>query len=113
VTRVGAIYGGHEHALRQTLIALRAGYSLDEHENPGEATLQVLHGRVTLIAGDDRWNGSPGDLITIPDSRHALEAAENSAVLLTVAIRSGVRLEHRQAGPVTFNHLSADRQPET
>ena len=36
------VYGGHEHVLRQTLIALRAGSSLDEHENPGEATVQVL-----------------------------------------------------------------------
>lgn len=82
------IYGGHEHALRQTLIALRAGSKLDEHENPGEATLQVLHGRVTLVAGENRWNGSPGDLMTIPDSRHSLDAVEDSAVLLTVAVRS-------------------------
>jgi len=82
------IYGGHEHILRQTLIALRAGSNLDEHENPGEATVQVLRGRVTLVAGEDRWNGSPGDLITIPDSRHALEAVEDSAVPLTVAMRS-------------------------
>jgi quercetin dioxygenase-like cupin family protein len=83
------IYGGHEHVLRQTLIALRAGVSLDEHESPGEATVQVLHGRVTLVAGDNRWNGSPGDLVTIPECRHSLEAVESSVVLLTVAKRSG------------------------
>ena len=82
------IYGGREHVLRQTLIALSAGSNLDEHESPGEATLQVLHGSVTLVAGEDRWDCSPGDLMTIPDSRHSLQAAEDSAVLLTVARRS-------------------------
>src|SRR3954453_18018814 len=78
------VFGGHEHVLRQTLIALRAGSNLDEHENPGEATLQVLHGRVTLVAAENQWNGSPGDLMTIPDSRHSLKAVEDSVVLLTV-----------------------------
>lgn len=82
------IYGGHEHVLRQTLIALRAGSKLEEHESPGEATIQVLHGRITLIAGENSWNGSPGDLMTIPDLRHALEAVEDSVVLLTVAMRT-------------------------
>jgi quercetin dioxygenase-like cupin family protein len=64
---------------------MRAGVNLDEHENPGEATLQVLHGRITLVDGGNRWNGSPGDLLTIPNSRHSLEAVKNSVILLTVA----------------------------
>jgi quercetin dioxygenase-like cupin family protein len=79
------VYGGHEHTLRQTVIALAAGQSLDEHENPGEATVHVLIGRIRLVAGDTAWDGSPGDLIIVPDSRHAIEAIQDAAVLLTVA----------------------------
>ncbi len=45
------LIGGHEHVMRKTLIALRAGTELREHENPGEATVQVLQGRVVLVAG--------------------------------------------------------------
>ena len=79
------VYGGHEHTLRQTLIALASGRRLDEHENPGEATVHVLQGRVRLSSGDLTWEGSAGDLIIVPDARHALEALADCAVLLTVA----------------------------
>lgn len=79
------VYGGHEYSLRQTLIALTAGSELDEHESPGEATLQVLVGRVRLTNADAHWDGTVGDHIVIPRSRHGLKALEDSAVLLTVA----------------------------
>jgi quercetin dioxygenase-like cupin family protein len=79
------VYGGHEHSLRQTLIALKADSVLDDHETNGEATVQVLLGRVRLTAGNNHWEGSPGDHIVVPKSRHGLAALEDSAVLLTVS----------------------------
>ncbi len=30
------VNGGHDHALRQTLIALASGRHLDDHESPGK-----------------------------------------------------------------------------
>ncbi len=80
------VYGGREHSLRQTLIALTAGSRLGEHESPGEATLQVLEGSVVLHAGSTQWSGSTGDYVVIPPERHDLEATEDAAVLLTVAL---------------------------
>lgn len=79
------VVGGHEHTLRQTVIALTSGSTLAEHQSPGEATVVVLLGRVRLDAGTDTWEGSAGDLLIVPDQRHSLTALEDSAVLLTVA----------------------------
>ena len=78
------LHGGHDHFLRQTVIALLAGHELGEHQSPGEATLQVLRGKVRLTVGDDAGEGSEGDYLVIPPARHALLAIEDSAVLLTV-----------------------------
>jgi quercetin dioxygenase-like cupin family protein len=80
------VYGGHGHSLRQTLIALAAGHALAEHDSPGEATLQVLIGRVRLTAGEVTWEGGPGGFVPIPPARHALAALEDAAVLLTVHV---------------------------
>ncbi|MFF8993650.1 cupin domain-containing protein [Streptomyces sp. NPDC014983] len=79
------LYGGREHTLRQTLLALRAGTTLAEHENPGESTVLVLRGRVRLHSGDETSEGVAGDLLVVPPARHSLEALEDAAALLTVA----------------------------
>ena len=84
------VYGGHERTLRQTVIALLAGRGLSEHENPGEATVYVLQGRVRLDSNGDGWEGASGDLLIVPNSRHSLEALEDAVVLLTVA-KTGLR----------------------
>jgi len=78
------IHGGQKHVLRQTVLALVAGRALGEHESPGEATLQVLAGRVRLSAGDDSWEAATGDYLVIPPARHDLAAIDDSAVLLSV-----------------------------
>jgi len=78
------IHGGHEHELRQTVLALLAGHDLAEHDSPGEATLQVLQGHVRLTVGSDGWDGRAGDYVAIPPERHALHAVEDSVVMLTV-----------------------------
>ena len=82
------VYGGQAHDLRQTLIALTAGTVLGEHDSPGEATLQVLQGRVALRADSDQAEVAAGDHLIIPPQRHDLAALDDSVVLLTVATRA-------------------------
>lgn len=69
--------------MRQTVIAMTAGAVLAEHENPGEASLYVITGRVRVQAGGETWEARTGDLIEIPPERHTLHALEDAAVLLS------------------------------
>lgn len=81
----GTVFGGHEHTLRQTVIGIKAGVQLQEHQNPGEATLLVLSGRITLSSNGDSWEARTGDLLLLPAGRSQLSAIEDSGVLLSVA----------------------------
>lgn len=78
------IHGGHDHMLRQTLIAIAGGRELAEHDSPGQSTLQVLRGRVRLRTSDEEWQGGSGDYLVIPRQRHSVHADEDAVVLLTV-----------------------------
>lgn len=77
------VSGGPGRTLNHLVVALAAGHALSEHANPGQATLQVLHGTVTLRAGENHWTGSSGDYLVIPDTLHDLTAQDDSVVLLT------------------------------
>ena len=81
--------------LRLMAIGFAAGAELPEHDNPGEAVLQVLRGAVRVVriaphvvdgheVGAGRTvEARPGLLVRIPDARHRVEALEPSAILLT------------------------------
>ena len=71
--------------LRQTVIALRAGAELGEHESPGPASLLVLRGRVRVVAGPETVELTVQQIAPIPDRRHGLHADADSVVLLSVA----------------------------
>jgi quercetin dioxygenase-like cupin family protein len=76
---------GHPHSPCETMIALGRGQRLDEHYNRGEATVQVLRGRVRVAAGDDVTDGAAGQLLIMPDGRPTVTAVQDTVVLLTVA----------------------------
>jgi quercetin dioxygenase-like cupin family protein len=77
--------------LRQTLIALRSGAHLSEHESPGPASLMVIRGHVRLVAGEASVELGAHQISPIPDRRHSLHADEDSVVLLSVAVPQRAR----------------------
>jgi quercetin dioxygenase-like cupin family protein len=78
------LLAGREHPLSQTVIAIVAGHGLAEHDSPGEATLQLLRGRVRFTAGADTCELGAGDFLPIPRERHSVDALEDAVLLLSV-----------------------------
>ena len=84
--RAGHTLPHPDGGLRQTLVALRAGAELGEHESPGAASLLVLRGRVRLVAGEETVELSADQIGAVPSRRHSLHADEDSVVLLSVVV---------------------------
>ena len=72
--------------MRVTVMALRAGEALGEHEAPPAATLQVLRGEAKLHAGAETIDLGEGEISEIPQTRHDLEAVTDSVVVLTASL---------------------------
>jgi hypothetical protein len=68
--------------MRQTIIALREGIELAEHNSPAAASLQVLVGRVR-VTGQEISEVVAGRLDVLTHHRHAVLALEDSVFLLT------------------------------
>lgn len=71
---------------RATVVALTADTEMGEHDSPPAALLQVITGRVRLRTHDQAWELTAGQVVPVPARRHGLDALEDSAVLLTVAL---------------------------
>jgi quercetin dioxygenase-like cupin family protein len=76
---------GAHAPLKQTLLALAAGHQLQDHRTAGDATIEVLVGRVRLTAGAAEQVIGAGEWTPIPGEVHGLIADEDSVALLTVA----------------------------
>ncbi|GAA3676455.1 MULTISPECIES: cupin domain-containing protein [Yimella] len=77
--------GGGGQTLGQVLLTMNAGSQLADHNNPGEATLLVLSGEVTLGWADGSARLKAGEYTVIPQTKHRLDAHADSVVLLSVA----------------------------
>ena len=85
------VHSATDVGLAQVVLAIREGFELGDHANPGEATLQVLSGRGRLSAGDEAWSIAVGELVVIPHRRHAVFAEQDFVGLLTIVRSQGER----------------------
>ena len=73
--------------LRITLVALRKGVSLQEHQVSGAVSIQALRGRVALKAEGAPLDLRPGQLAALDaDVRHAATALTDCAILITMSM---------------------------
>jgi quercetin dioxygenase-like cupin family protein len=72
--------------LRLVLIVMQRGARLDEHHTEGRMTIQGIDGRVQLRMGETDFELADRYLLALDrDTPHALEALEDSSILLSIA----------------------------
>lgn len=68
--------------LRQTVLALKKGRELAEHNSPPAASLLLFTGRI-LVTAQDEVEIAAGELVELTHYRHSVTAVEDSVFLLT------------------------------
>ncbi|HKM25187.1 MAG TPA: cupin [Corynebacterium sp.] len=79
--------------LRQTVIALKQGTTLQEHNSPPAASIFLFSGEVK-VAGKEETTIGAGQLVTLTHQRHSVSALEDSVFLLTTVTSVEGRESH-------------------
>lgn len=75
-------------------LVLPAGKQIAEHKAPGEITVHCLEGRVVFTAQGEPNEMVAGDLLYLSTAEpHAVEAIEDSSVLVTILLKSSATRE--------------------
>jgi quercetin dioxygenase-like cupin family protein len=75
-----------EHGLRVVLTVMRSGARLQEHKTAGAVSVQTLTGHIRLHVLQDTIDLPVGHVVMLDENiSHDVEAAEESAFLLTIA----------------------------
>ncbi|MHB8731137.1 MAG: cupin domain-containing protein [bacterium] len=81
-----------EGPLRITVVVLRRGASLEEHQVTGPVSIHVLSGRLRLDTRSGTITLAAGELAALDAGvAHAAEALDDAALLITVAMPSTIR----------------------
>lgn len=75
--------------LKQTMLALCEGRTMDKHRAPSRATIQVLRGSVTINSDGAALDLNEGQWAMVPEVEHDVHANADSVVLLTVGETAG------------------------
>ncbi|MGP3976927.1 cupin [Streptomyces sp. 8N114] len=73
----------HDGPLRQSVIALTKGSSLEEHNTPPAMSVHVLQGSIRLTEGTADQDVGTGQIQRVPHLRHGVLALEDTVFILT------------------------------
>ena len=77
-----------EGPLRVTVIALKKGAVIDDHQVEGPLSIQSLSGRLRINMGDERFDLPSRGLITLePGATHDATALSDATFMITMSMR--------------------------